>query len=706
MHGLINPLSAEQLHDQLDDVLGLILAGRAPITDTIHLLSNSARDRQLWALDWVKQLAQHNTVLAYHFTKQLPQALSLIDEIGIEHWLTESLDQYEDAGLAAAIQQLHDLPDYAQRYQQAHSGLQLDDIHDVLQHFITGLDGRSLSITSHEQAVFTDTETLFLPPAIQQFPHTETNFLLYKAMAVHLWAQTWFGTWRFSLRTVSRQYADPQRVVALFHTLERLRLDACVARLLPGLDRAVTQLLDSLSQPRIPTGWEEIAADLAQPERQVQDSFAWLEQVYQWDIPEPVCYQGELRPDAVAQVMDCRIVREKQQLQSALNQWQRAAAEQAGQSNNSPPLHIGLQHMPPNAQGQVQSIPMLFMDGVPMTPPADMQTLLVSIIQDQGCVPSDYLMGGHHEASAHDNVRLEHETRPDAANNQWLYPEWNYKTRRYQENWCWLQEIELEPVEDDFVSQTLQKYRGLLRSLRRTFEALRGGLQRIRRQPSGDELDLDALVLSYADSRRGEELSPYIYSRWQRNTRSIAVLFMVDMSGSTKGWINQAERESLVLLSEVLTLLGDQYAIYGFSGLTRRRCEIFPIKRFQDSYNQTVKQRISGIAPRDYTRMGVAVRHLTQILAAQDAHIRLLITLSDGKPDDEGDNYRGTYGIEDTRQALLEARRLGIHPFCITIDSEARTYLPHLYGDVNYVVIHKVEQLPLKIADIYRKLTS
>lgn len=32
--------------------------------------------------------------------------------------------------------------------------------------------------------------------------------------------------------------------------------------------------------------------------------------------------------------------------------------------------------------------------------------------------------------------------------------------------------------------------------------------------------------------------------------RNIAVVIMVDMSGSTKGWGNEAERESLILLTE------------------------------------------------------------------------------------------------------------------------------------------------------------
>ena len=103
--------------------------------------------------------------------------------------------------------------------------------------------------------------------------------------------------------------------------------------------------------------------------------------------------------------------------------------------------------------------------------------------------------------------------------------------------------------------------------------------------------------------------------------------------------------------------------------------------------------------------MGVTIRHLTHLLGEIEARTKLLITLSDGKPDDY-DGYRGEYGIEDTRQALIEARNTGVHPFCITIDSEARDYLPHMYGAVNYTVIDEVRKLPLKVSDIYRRLTT
>lgn len=102
--------------------------------------------------------------------------------------------------------------------------------------------------------------------------------------------------------------------------------------------------------------------------------------------------------------------------------------------------------------------------------------------------------------------------------------------------------------------------------------------------------------------------------------------------------------------------------------------------------------------------MGVTIRHLSKLLNEVDARTKLLITLSDGKPDDF-DGYRGEYGIEDTRKALIEAKQQGIHSFCITIDDEARDYLPHMYGAVNYTIINDVRKLPLKVAEVYRRLT-
>jgi nitric oxide reductase NorD protein len=268
-----------------------------------------------------------------------------------------------------------------------------------------------------------------------------------------------------------------------------------------------------------------------------------------------------------------------------------------------------------------------------------------------------------------------------------------------------MREKEVKPVHDDFYRQTLDRHIALVRHLRKSFEAMREEPRLLKRQIYGDEVDIDALVEALADARDGREMSDRLFVRLQRAERNIAVAFMVDMSGSTRGWINEAEREALILLCEALERLGDRYAIYGFSGITRKRCELFRVKTFDERYSDEVRARISGIRPQEYTRMGFAIRHLTRLLGAVEARTRVLVTLSDGRPDDYFDVYRGPYGIEDTRMALLEARRAGIHPFCITIDKDARDYLPHMYGPANYIVIDDVGKLPLKVSDIYRRLT-
>ena len=104
--------------------------------------------------------------------------------------------------------------------------------------------------------------------------------------------------------------------------------------------------------------------------------------------------------------------------------------------------------------------------------------------------------------------------------------------------------------------------------------------------------------------------------------------------------------------------------------------------------------------------MGAPIRHLVHKLKQVEARTKLLVTLSDGKPDDYDLEYRGGYGIEDTRPALFEVRREGIHAYCITIEREGQDYLPHMYGAANHTGLDDVAKLPLKASDNYRKITT
>ena len=129
------------------------------------------------------------------------------------------------------------------------------------------------------------------------------------------------------------------------------------------------------------------------------------------------------------------------------------------------------------------------------------------------------------------------------------------------------------------------------------------------------------------------------------------------------------------------------------------------LKDFGEPYDDAARGRILAIRPGYYTRMGAAIRQSTTILLQQPAQRRLLLIVSDGKPNDL-DHYEGRYGVEDTRQAVLEARRAGLIPFCVTIDRQAGDYLPHLFGRHGYTVAHGARRLPQVLTRLYAGLTG
>jgi nitric oxide reductase NorD protein len=446
---------------------------------------------------------------------------------------------------------------------------------------------------------------------------------------------------------------------------------------------------------------------LKKPAATVSDSRAWLSKLYSGQLPETYCYQGTLIPDRARTVMEQRMAREKILFQQALDQLGKPYAvdlSDAGIASHRP-RHVIKPVPDPDHPGEISFLSAA--GGQPVQLPAHLRALVQSIIQDHGRIPEDYFWetaGENLPAPEEQPHAMPAENEVDGGERVFIYQEWDFRRNHYRKDWCVLRERDVFPYDDPFVARTLAKYRGELPQLRKTFEALRGENRLLKKQINGDNIDFDALVEAYADMNTGRELSERLFTKLHKHERDIAVMFMVDMSGSTKGWINDAEREALVLLCEALEILGDRYAIYGFSGMTRKRCDLYRIKHFGERYGEDVRRRIAGLQPQDYTRMGVTIRHLTKLLNGVDARTKLLITLSDGKPDDY-DGYRGEYGIEDTRMSLIEAKRTGIHPFCITIDEAARDYLPHMYGAVNWVRVDDIRKLPLKVSEIYRRLT-
>jgi nitric oxide reductase NorD protein len=301
--------------------------------------------------------------------------------------------------------------------------------------------------------------------------------------------------------------------------------------------------------------------------------------------------------------------------------------------------------------------------------------------------------------------------RPPGLSGGLGYPEWDYRIQAYRDPGTTVWESLAQQGCAAWVERTLQAQRGMLGVIRRRFEMLRAQRLVLHRQEEGDDLDIEACIEARADLRAGASMSQQLYRSSRMARRDTAVLVLVDVSGSTDAWVAgqrrivDVEREALLSLSMALDGSGDAYAILAFSGHGPGQVWLRSVKRFDERHDDGVARRIAGLEPEHYTRAGAALRHASRLLQQQPARHRLLLLLSDGKPNDE-DDYEGRYGVEDMRQAVLEARHAGQSPFCLTVDRQAATYLPRIFGAHHYALLPRPELLPAVLLDWMKRLLS
>jgi nitric oxide reductase NorD protein len=247
--------------------------------------------------------------------------------------------------------------------------------------------------------------------------------------------------------------------------------------------------------------------------------------------------------------------------------------------------------------------------------------------------------------------------------------------------------------------------------LRNQFACLAPARRWLKGQADGIEPDIDAWVRREADRQAGvTDNSNRLYLTQVQQERDLACLVLADLSLSTDAWVSNEQkvidviRDSLMLFAEALSATGDRFALCGFSSLKRGHVRYQELKSFAQPYDDQARGMVQAIRPGYYTRLGAAIRHSTALLQREPCRQKLLLILSDGKPHDL-DLYEGRYGIEDSRMSLNEARHQGIRPFCVTIDREGASYLPHLFGAQGYTLLRRPEELSLRLPLLYAQLT-
>src|SRR5690606_2984732 len=245
---------------------------------------------------------------------------------------------------------------------------------------------------------------------------------------------------------------------------------------------------------------------------------------------------------------------------------------------------------------------------------------------------------------------------------------------------------------------------------RRHTDAVRAELLRIElarrwrsRQIDGAEIDEDAMVDRYAALASGHTGSDRLYRDRPRSATELAVLLLIDASLSTDGWVQDrrvldVELETALVLADALDGLGVELGIASFSSHTRRDCRFHVIKGMEEAW-ASAELRLASVQPAGYTRIGPALRHATAALERTGARRRLLLLITDAKPNDY-DRYEGSYGVADVRQAVREAERSGVHAHALAIDPRAKLHLPRMFGPSCHTTVASPDRLPEAVGRI------
>lgn len=727
---------------------------------------------RLKILQYGALLAEQDSGAAMAYFRRSPELVGLLGQepsaFGrFEHWFKAGMEvlSYSPEGGQAyfSTESLKALSSV----EEALSGVPLKQVARRIKLFVQGLCGSEVSIAAQPDTigeptaratVSADGKTITLPALVRRYPTAEHNERLYLIMAAHEAGHLEFGTYRLrmdhltdlvtavcrrygrpapamlALSDLFRLYPQPRLIRDLWAVLEDARVEHLLQLQYPGLRSDLAQFAAETITARDPahalTVRELIVDCLLRLSAGASLSSAVPHAVTEevsilWALSQPVLAAAATAEDAVrtADAVYARLEElvaasaKPNALRSTETENQGAGSLASGEGSDAyRPVTNLFYRGEMNADlvpGQTEEQPAPRTAG--QAGEASARTGVANGDRsERQSAAGDALGGGRSlPAVVEEFLAIDVEARPMDANAAGelarRYPEWDYRLQDHRVNWCRVIERAADRGSDECVSGTLTTHQSTVRLLRRFFEGLRPpAIRRLAGQPDGEDLDIDAVVRRTAEQRAGFEGGDRIYVRHEKRERDVAVVFLVDVSGSTGRHIESGrrvidvERESLVLLCEALDAVGDQFALYAYSGQGRTSVEVQAIKEFDEPLGITTAQRLGGLSPRQQNRDGAAIRHAVAKLKQRDVKTRLLVLLSDGRPLD-GD-YKDEYALEDTKAALQEARRDGIHPFCVTIDREADQYVRRMYGQVAYTVIDRVESLPAKLPRIYQRL--
>ncbi len=698
-------------------------------------------------LEIVEEIADKNTLAAIECFNSSPVALRAASIGQFREWARRGIEGIGDSQRRTQAYYALESKASQEALLKFEGGLTLDSVGHTLRLYVEGLTGRQLTVAPlssiPDESKIGDGKTIYLPSVVAEFEDETENFRLFKVLAAHAAGQIEFKTYaeddpatlaamtetRDSFSNRSEDHADrpaptsgvdflkvlgeyPNTNLALrvFTTIENGRVDYLLRLAYRGIRRDLDIVRARLVErrPRI----EEIPQEFLPFELLFQIAIAGgataeARRAYPTFVGqlERIVSDYVFNDDATVgdSLMATRRIYDLFVDRAVNNDVETDQSENSGQQEEG--------------EGEQPSV------SDPSSEQDDQEQELEAS-QD----PFSFWATGQASEISPDHDLFDRtggaestEQDLEKGDRAFYYDEWDRELGDYRTRWCRVIERISTRGGRGFVETVRSRYGGIISSIRYQFQMLRPeNLKRLRGEVDGEDYDLQAVIDYALDKRSTGLIDDRLYTRKLRRERDVAVSFLLDMSSSTARTISRfpnnpytqpgqriidIEKEGLVLMSEALEAVGDQYSMQGFTSEGRRNVKFYIIKDFGEAYSPDIERRIGGVTYQNNTRLGAAIRHAASRLSEQEARTKLLIILSDGRPYDH-DYGDSRYAREDTRMALRKARIDGITPFCITIDRESEEQLRDMYGEVGYTIIDDVLSLPERLPGIYSRLTT
>ncbi len=291
----------------------------------------------------------------------------------------------------------------------------------------------------------------------------------------------------------------------------------------------------------------------------------------------------------------------------------------------------------------------------------------------------------------------------------YIYDEWDFQQNEYRPDWCKVHELPIQPATSD---SGPGNWREEAEKVRAVFQRLKPEIVRKEKYlPDGEQINLDLLVEHRVQRRHEPAPKVRFYEKPLVQRRDLAVLILMDLSGSTgeemqgREKVLDLEKRAAVTLGEGLSALDDRFSVNGFSSNGPEQCEYFVFKRFQDDWSKETREKIFAAWPRNSTRIGPALRHSGYLLSREPNRQKLILLVTDGKPMDQGYDPNTRYAQHDVRMACEENARMDVHTFAISTRENSEADMEIMFPRRRFVILHDLHELPRVLPKLYLNLT-